>query len=60
MSYDEKVKFIKDIMNEMMNNSEDLNYLYINFISLFFGGIVWNSLYYYVFYINFEIVNYIK
>ena len=34
VSYDEKVKSIKDTMNETMNNSEDLNHLYINFTSL--------------------------
>ncbi len=30
VSYDEKVKSIKDTINETMNDSEDLNHLYIN------------------------------
>ena len=60
MSYDEKVKSIKDTMNETMNNSEDLNHLYINFTSLSSGGTAWNSPYYYASYINPEIANHIK
>ena len=55
VSYDEKVKSIKDTMNETMNNSEDLNHLYINFTSLSSGGTAWNSPYYYASYINPEI-----
>ena len=34
VGYDEKVKSIKDTINETMNNSEDLHHLYINFASL--------------------------
>ena len=60
VSYDEKVKSIKDTMNETMNNSEDLNHLYINFTSLSSGGTAWNSPYYYASYINPEIANHIK
>ena len=60
MSYDEKVKSIKDTINETMNNSEDLNHLYINFTSLSSGGTAWNSPYYYASYINPEIAAYIK
>ena len=47
-------------MNETMNNSEDLNHLYINFTSLSSGGTAWNSPYYYASYINPEIANHIK
>ncbi len=60
MGYDEKVKSIKDTINETMNNSEDLHHLYINFASLSSGGTAWNSPYYYASYINPEIANYIK
>lgn len=60
MNYDEKVKSIKDTMDETMNNSEDLNHLYINFTSLSSGGTAWNSPYYYASYINPEIANDIK
>ena len=60
VSYDEKVKSIKDTINETMNDSEDLNHLYINFTSLSSGGTAWNSPYYYASYINPEIANYIK
>lgn len=60
VNYDEKVKSIKDTMDETMNNSEDLNHLYINFTSLSSGGTAWNSPYYYASYINPEIANDIK
>lgn len=60
MSYDEKVNAIKDTLNETINNSEDVNHLYINFISLSSGGTAWNSPYYYASYINPEIANYMK
>lgn len=60
VGYDEKVKSIKDTINETMSNSEDLHHLYINFTSLSSGGTAWNSPYYYASYINPEIANYIK
>ncbi|TKH16373.1 1-phosphatidylinositol phosphodiesterase, partial [Bacillus wiedmannii] len=59
-SYDVKVKSIKDTIKETMNNSEDLNHLYVNFTSLSSGGTAWNSPYYYASYINPEIAAYIK
>ncbi|EMA6342901.1 phosphatidylinositol-specific phospholipase C domain-containing protein [Bacillus cytotoxicus] len=60
VGYDEKIESIKSMIDQANENSQNINRIYMNFISLSSGGTAWSSPYYYASYLNPEVAQYIK